>query len=231
MSCNFERVPPATNRSRAAASTAAQGGCAMALSAHSLDPRQVYVSNLTELRSQPWGSGFAGRQWSKARGAGELSAPVLPRLAQGLPGAPDPPGSPPARAGSPPGSRRHTCPGALPSRGSRRLPAAPAHSAAPRGHLPRPGRTRPAASTTHPAQPREPRVSVSAKLCRRPRGLSNFPAARERPLPASAREPEGSLAAIPRRLCGPALTGGGPQGRCQSRWPAQAPMASTQRGA
>lgn len=102
-----------------------------------------------------------------------------------------------------------------------RLPAAPTFTAAPRGHLLGPGHTRSAASTTHPAQPREPRVSVSAKLCRRPHKLSNFPAAQEQPLPASARKPEGSLAAILRRLYGPALTGGGPQGRCQSRWRAQ----------
>lgn len=143
---------------------------------------------------------------SKSGKQSEVCAPAAPALPRPLRPCP---GRAQALPRLSPGSLRHTCPGALPSRGFR----PPRRTPPPRGDTfpgrAEPGRPRPAASTTHPAQPREPGASVSAKFCRRPHRLSNFPAARERPLPASAREPEGSVAAILGRLCGPTLTGGG----------------------
>lgn len=91
-------------------------------------------------------------------------------------------------AHSRPRSRRHTCPGVL--------PASPLLPAAPRGRLLGTGHARPEASPTHPAQPRESRMSRRCSASRSHR-LNNYPAAPERPLPASASKPEGSLATIP----------------------------------
>lgn len=85
------------------------------------------------------------------------------------------------------------------------LPAAP--PTPPPGHLRGTGRTRPAASPTHPAQPRQP--SVSAKLRRAALTHSlKFPQPENgyfRPPPANRKEPSHPF---PAACVGPAPTGG-----------------------